>query len=122
MPVTKEEMAEARKQVKEFNRRPNTKVIEAIARRKRRLSQKLEKLKPKAEAIANQTDISESIKLQALQKLYKKEITVNAPKKKYVVTRSHHKDRKSLRKGGRNVRFVDKRLKKDKRANKLKKR
>jgi AdoMet-dependent rRNA methyltransferase SPB1 len=122
LPVTKEEMAEARKQVQEFNSRPSKKVVEAIARRKRRLSKKLEKLKPKAEAIANQTDISESIKLQQLQKLYKKEIIVNKPKKKYIVAKNFHKDRKNLRKGGRNIRFVDKRLKKDKRANKLKKR
>ena len=121
LPVTREEMAEARKQVREFNNRPNKKVVEAIARRKRRLAKKLDSLKPKAEAIANQTDISESIKLQQLQKLYKKEITVNKPKKQYIVGRNFHKDRKNLRKGGRNIRFVDRRLKKDKRADKLRK-
>lgn len=121
LPVTREEMAEARKQLREFNNRPSRKVLEAIGRRKKRLAKKLESLKPKAEAIANQTDISESIKLNQLQKLYKKEITVNKPKKQYIVSRNFHKDRKNLRKGGRNVRFVDKRLKKDKRADKLRK-
>ena len=122
LPISKEEIAEARKQVKEFNSKPSKKVVEAIFRRKKRLSKKLDKLKPKAEAISNQTDISESIKLQQLQKLYRKEIAVSKPDKKYIVSRNFHKDRKNLRKGGRNIRFVDKRLKKDKRANKLRKR
>lgn len=122
LPVTREEMREARRQVEEYNKRPSKKVMEAIARRKKRLSKRLDNLKPKAEAIANQTDISESIKLQQLQKLYKKEIHTSKPQKRYVYSKSFHKDRKTLRKGGRNTRFVDKRLKKDKRAKKLKKR
>ena len=121
LPITKEELAEARSQVKEFNKRSTKKVMEAIARKKRRLAKKLDSLKPKAEAIANQTDISESIKVKQLQKLYKKEINNHKTEKKYIVSRTFHKDRKTLRKGGRNVRFVDKRLKKDKRAMKNKK-
>jgi AdoMet-dependent rRNA methyltransferase SPB1 len=120
LPVSRAELAEARKQVQQFTKRSTKKVMEAIARKKRRLSKKLDSLKPKAEAIANQTDISESIKVKQLQKLYKKEINNHKPQKKYIVSRNFHKDRKSLRKGGRNIRFVDKRLKKDKRA--LKKR
>lgn len=122
LPVTREELAEARRLLQEYNRRPNKKVVEAIARKKRRLSKKLDSLKPKAEAIANQTDISESIKIKQLHKLYKKEVNNHKPDKKYIVSRNFHKDRKSLRKGGRNVRYVDKRLKKDKRALKQKKR
>lgn len=116
LPVSREELAEARRQIQEFNKRPNKKVVEAIARKKRRLSKKLDSLKPKAEAIASQTDISEAIKIKQLHKLYKKEVNKHKPEKKYIVSRNFHKDRKTLRKGGRNVRYVDKRLKKDKRA------
>ncbi|CAG9336199.1 unnamed protein product [Blepharisma stoltei] len=121
LPLTPEEMKEAWAQVKENDKRPIKKVLEAIGRRKRKLAHKLENLKPKAEAIANQTDISEALKVKQLQSLYRKEIKRNEPKKRYIVSRVFHKDRKNLRKGGRNLKFVDRRLKKDKRAMKRRK-
>ena len=119
LPVTSEELRAARKEVEAYNKRPIKKVVEAINRRKRRLANKLEKLKPQAEAIANQSDVAEHIKVKQMQKLYKKEIDKNKPKKKYIVSRNVHKG-KYKGKSGRHVKFVDKRLKKDKRALKRK--
>lgn len=116
LPLSYEEMQEARAEVTKHTKRPIHKVAEAIARRKRKLTYKLDKLKTKADHIIGQADVSEGSKLQQVQKLYKKEIHNNAPKKRYVVANGNWDTRMRSRKTGRNVRFVDRRLKKDKRA------
>ena len=66
MPVTAAELRQARKEVEEYNKRPIKKVMEAIGRRKRRLSKRLEAVKPKAEAIANSTEMSEGLKIKQM--------------------------------------------------------
>lgn len=116
LPLTQEELNEARTQVTKHTKRPIHKVAEAIARRKRKLGHKLDKLKTKADHIIGQADVSESTKLKQVQKMYRKEIRNNAPKKRYAVANGSWDVRMKSRKIGRNVRFVDRRLKKDKRA------
>ena len=122
LPLEPEELQEARSEVAKHMKRPIHKVAEAIARRKRKLGYKLDKLKTKADHIIGQSDVSEGSKLRQVQKLYKKEIHNNAPKKRYVVANGSWDTRMRSRKTGRNVRFVDRRLKKDKRAAKSKSR
>lgn len=48
IPVTKEEIAEEKRLLKEYNERPSKKVLEAKARKKRRLAKAMNKIKQKA--------------------------------------------------------------------------
>ena len=72
----------------------------------------MDKIKKKAQVISNQDEINEVSKIKQIEKLYRKELRKGKEEKKYIVSRSQSK----LGKSGRNVKFVDKRLKKDKRA------
>jgi AdoMet-dependent rRNA methyltransferase SPB1 len=53
LPVTKEMVAEEKKILKEYNERPSKKVAEAKARKKRRLGKAMNKVKAKAQVIAD---------------------------------------------------------------------
>lgn len=48
LPVTKAQVAEEKKALKEYNERPSKKVTEAKARKKRRLAKAMNKIKQKA--------------------------------------------------------------------------
>jgi AdoMet-dependent rRNA methyltransferase SPB1 len=112
-PVTKEEIQAEKEELKKINDRMPKKILEAKARKKNKLNKKLDKIKKKAQVISNQEEISEFSKLKQIQKLYKKEYERSKEKKKYVVSRSFKVDN---RKNTRNIKHVDRRLKKDKRA------
>jgi len=113
MPVTKEEIMKQKEALRAFNSRMPKKVLEARARKKNKLTKKLDRVKQKAQAISNQDDISEFSKVKQMEKLYRKEIRQSKVKKKYVVARSN---RRNMGKSGREVKFVDRRLKKDTKA------
>lgn len=113
-PVTKEEMNVERELLREMNARTPKKILEAKNRKKKRLARTMEKVKQKAQAIVNQDEVGEGSKLRQIEKLYKKELAKNKPQKKYVFVRAQQK----VGKGGKNVKYVDKRLKKDKKAQK----
>jgi len=115
LPVTKEEVLKEKESLRAFNSRMPKKILEAKARKKNKLTKRLEKVKQKAQAISNQDDINEFSKVKQIEKLYRKEINKTKEKKKYVVARSN---RRNMGKNSRNVKFVDKRLKKDTRAQK----
>ena len=113
LPVTKEEILREKEVLREYNCRMPKKVLEAKARKKNKLTKRLDKVKKKAQTISNQDDINEFSKVKQIEKLYRKEISKSKEKKRYVVARSN---RRNVGKNSRNVKFVDKRLKKDTRA------
>lgn len=110
-PITKDEVEAMKAQFRSINTRPVKKVAEAKARKKRRALKKLEGVKQKVSAIADQPDISAHSKKKMMERLYKKAVTTNKPKKELVVAK------KGM---GTNVRkgktIVDRRMKKDKRS------
>lgn len=115
LPITQDELDAAAAQVKEINAKPMKKAQEAIARRKKRFARKLESVKQKAEAIANQDELSEGLKLRQIDRMYRKELVKRKPEKKYAVST---KAKAGTTKPGesRFLKRVDRRLKKDKRA------
>jgi len=112
-PVTKEEVQAEKEMLKQINDRMPKKILEAKGRKKKKLAKRLDKVKKKAQVISNQEEINEFSKLKQIQKLYKREMYRSKEKKKYVVARSFKVDN---RKNTRNIKHVDKRMKKDKRA------
>lgn len=114
-PVTKEEIMSEKEILKKFNDRVPKKILEAKARKKNKLAKRMDKVKKKAQIIVNQDEINEFSKIKQIEKLYKKELRNNKEKKKYVVSRSFKVNKG---KNSRNIRHVDRRLKKDKRAQK----
>ena len=111
LPVTKEMVAEEKKLLQEYNERPSKKVMEAKARKKRRLAKAMNKVKQKAQIIAEQ-DINEGSKMRQIQKLYKKEKAKMKEDKKYIVNKNFNTGG-GKSKVGRNTKLVDKRMKKD---------
>jgi AdoMet-dependent rRNA methyltransferase SPB1 len=114
-PVTKEEIMAEKEILKKFNDRMPKKILEAKARKKNKLAKRMEKVKKKAQVIVNQDEINEVSKIKQIEKLYKKELRNNKEKKKYMVSRSFKVNKG---KNSRNIKHVDRRLKKDKRAQK----
>ena len=120
MPVTKEEAVRARAEARAINLRPIKKVAEAKARKKRKDSRRTEKVKAKAEAIAEADDVSAKAKMRAIEKLMKAE-KQKKPDAVYVTTSRSGQSKVVSKKaggGGRQGRTVkvDKRLKSDKRG------
>ncbi|KAK7312337.1 hypothetical protein VNO77_36118 [Canavalia gladiata] len=106
-PVTKEEIAAMRAQFKDIDARPAKKVAEAKARKKRAAMRKLEKVRKKANAISDQTEISDRSKRKQIEQLYKKAVP-KRPQKEYVVAK------KGVQvKTGKGKVLVDRRMKKD---------
>lgn len=116
IPITKEEVLMEKEQLRQINNRIPKKVLEAKNRKKRRLEKRLQKIKNQAQIISNQEEINEISKIKQIEKLYKKEFRKNKENKQYIFSRSSKKIG-NIR--SRKVKFVDRRLKKDKRAQKL---
>ncbi len=112
-PITKAEVLAEKEYLKKITVRMPKKVLEAKARKRNRLNKRLQKIKKQAENIANQDEYTEISKVKQIEKLYKREINKSKDKKKYVISRSWTNNRG---KDKRNVKHVDRRLKKDKRA------
>lgn len=111
-PVTKVEIAAMKAQFKEIDARPAKKVAQAKARKKRVAMRNLEKVRKKANSISDLPDISERSKSKMIDQLYKK-ATPKRPKKELVVAK------KGVQvKAGKGKILVDRRMKKDARANK----
>ncbi|KAM7514708.1 hypothetical protein LguiA_004291 [Lonicera macranthoides] len=109
-PITKEEIAAMKAQFKEIDARPAKKVAQAKARKKRVAMRKLEKVRKKANSISDLADISDRSKSKMIEQLYKK-ATPQRPKKEYVVAK------KGVQvKTGKGKVLVDRRMKKDVRA------
>ncbi|KAI3815148.1 hypothetical protein L1987_14804 [Smallanthus sonchifolius] len=114
-PITKEEVNAMKAQFKEINARPAKKVAQAKARKKRVAMRKMEKVRKKANSIADQEDINDRSKMKMINTLYKK-ATPQRPKKELVVAK------KGVQvKAGKGKVLVDRRMKKDARKHGMKK-
>lgn len=112
-PVTKAEILAEKEYLRKITVRMPKKILEAKARKKNRLNKRLQKIKKQAEGIANQDEYTEISKVKQIEKLYKREINKSKEKKRYIISRSWGNNKG---KDSRNVRHVDRRMKKDKRA------
>ena len=104
LPMTKEVIERLRKQ---FNTEDRTikKEREALARKRRRVERMRQQQKAKIDSINNDEDLPDLAKLKAIQKLMKGK-DMKHPGKTYVVAKKGDR-----RRGGKNVKLVDKRLK-----------
>ncbi|KAM0062147.1 putative 27S pre-rRNA (guanosine(2922)-2'-O)-methyltransferase [Helianthus debilis subsp. tardiflorus] len=114
-PITKEEVNAMKAQFKEINARPAKKVAQAKARKKRVAMRKMEKVRKKANTIADQEDINDRSKMKMINTLYKKAIP-QRPKKELVVAKKGVQVRT-----GKGKVLVDRRMKKDARKHGMKK-
>ena len=92
---------------KEIDARPAKKVAEAKARKKRVAIRKLEKVRKKANAISDRTEIFDRSKRKQIEQLYKR-VVPKRPKKEYVVAKKGVQVR-----AGKGKVIVDRRMKKD---------
>ncbi|OLY83091.1 27S pre-rRNA (guanosine(2922)-2'-O)-methyltransferase, partial [Smittium mucronatum] len=124
LPITKEAVDMLRAKLKAIDARPIKKIVEAKARKKLHANQRLEKLKAKAESMANNDDMTEAEKAKNIDKLMKSNINKAANKKnkvKVVVAKGGNRGLKGRPKGTKGrYKMVDRRLKKDARAEKVK--
>ena len=112
-PITKAEVLAEKEYLKKITVRMPKKVLEAKARKRNRLNKRLQKIRKQAEGIANQDEYTEISKVKQIEKLYKREINKSKEKKKYIISRFWNNNKG---KDSRNVRHVDRRMKKEKRA------
>lgn len=108
--LSKEDVAEEKRQLLEWNARPSKKVQEAKAKKRARLAKAMDKVKAKAQVIAGQ-EISEGAKMRQIQKMYTKEKAKHKEEKSYVVNRRVTSTMGA--KVGRNVKVVDSRMRAD---------
>uniref|UniRef100_A0A803N063 Putative rRNA methyltransferase n=1 Tax=Chenopodium quinoa TaxID=63459 RepID=A0A803N063_CHEQI len=107
-PVTKEEIDAEKARFKEINARPAKKVAEAKARKKRAAMRTMEKVRKKANTIADQNDLPDRSKSRMINQLYKKAATPRKPKKELVVAKKGVQVR-----AGKGKLLVDRRMKSD---------
>ena len=112
-PVTKAEVLAEKEYLRKITVRMPKKILEAKARKRNKLNKRLQKIRKQAEGIANQDEYTEISKVKQIEKLYKREINKSKEKKKYIISRSWSNNKG---KDSRNVRHVDRRMNKDKRA------
>lgn len=111
-PITREDVRKMKEKFKEINAAPMKKVLEAQFRKKRKMKEKLEKVKEKATAVADNPDLSNTEKAKELQKLYKKASGKESRKRIYIVGKKGSR-MVSGRSGNAHVKVVDTRMKKD---------
>lgn len=123
LPLTKELMDEYRRKLKDIQERPIRKVAEAKARKRAKLSNRLESIKRQAAQVAESSEYNEQGKRQVMDKLLKKARKTGDKRqgnKKYAVARGSGGltavKSKGKQKTGKNVKVVDRRLKKDRRG------
>ena len=116
-PITREEVEELKARFRAVNARPAKKVAEAKARKHRRMEKQLAVARSKATAIADQPDLNARSKARLMSKAYAQAAARGRPQKKEVVVAK--KGLKGSRgRGVKNSVMVDKRMKKDLRAEK----
>jgi AdoMet-dependent rRNA methyltransferase SPB1 len=104
LPIPPELMAKMKEKMLALSTKPIAKVAEARARKNKRAKNKMETTKKKAEAVANSSEISETMKLKAISKAMRGQCA-KTPGKTHVV---------SFWEEERGVKFVDKQMRNDK--------
>lgn len=110
LPIPPELLEKMRQKVLHLSTKPIAKVAEARARKNKMARAKLAAAKKKAEAVANSSEMSETMKLKAISKAMRGK-EASKPGKTYVVAKKGGKS-----KGGKGIKLVDKREKNDKRG------
>uniref|UniRef100_A0A158PBT7 Putative rRNA methyltransferase n=1 Tax=Angiostrongylus cantonensis TaxID=6313 RepID=A0A158PBT7_ANGCA len=118
LPVTKEQVEEYRKRLRELNARPCKKVAEAKERKRRKLLRRMETARKKAEGIVDNENLEPLEKVREMKKIYAAASRKDRRKTELVVMTKGKKGRIS-RPNGR-YKLVDSRMKKDLRALKKK--
>ena len=108
LPIPPALIAKIKQKQMALSEKPIKKVAEARARKSKRAKVKLAAAKKKAEAVANNSDMSEAMKLKAISKALRSQDT-RKPSKSYVVAKKG-----SI--GAKGVKLVDKRMKSDKKS------
>jgi AdoMet-dependent rRNA methyltransferase SPB1 len=109
LPIPPALLAKMKEKMAALSTKPIAKVAEARARKNRKAKLKLAAAKKKAQAVANSTDMSESMKLKSISKALRSEDGKSG--KKYVVSKKGQG-----KKGVKGAKMVDKRMKNDKRS------
>lgn len=109
LPIPPELIEKIKARFVALSTKPIKKVAEARARKSKRAKQKLVAAKKKAEAVANNPDMTEATKLKAISKAMRGQ-EMSRPGKTYVVAK------RGNAKGGKGIKLVDSRMKSDKRS------
>lgn len=80
--ITAEEYKAAKEEMRAIDARPIRKVVEAKARKRKRMQAKLTQARQKAESIANQEDVPMKAKMREIEKLYAKARATGSKSKK----------------------------------------
>ena len=112
LPIPQALVEKMKAKMMALSAKPIKRVAEARARKHKRARAKLEAAKKQAAVVANSTEMTESMKLKAISKALRGQES-KRPSKTYVVAK---KGRGNA--GVKGVKFVDKRMKSDKRAQK----
>lgn len=119
--VTKEEIALEKKYLKEYNARPSAKLAEFKERKKRKMARAMQKVRQKANAIANSEEFNDVSKMRQINKMYgkeKKKLNEQFQRRKETVVGRSFASSAPGKTAGRKYKMVDSRLKKDARAEK----
>ena len=108
-------MAEYRDQQKAVNVKTIKKVVEAKARKKRKLGKKMEKAKKKAEGLLDNPDLGAREKAAEIKRMYKRAASSVKREVTYVVAKKHAAAKRSRKTKGSATLYkqVDPRMKKD---------
>ncbi|XP_049867635.1 pre-rRNA 2'-O-ribose RNA methyltransferase FTSJ3 [Pectinophora gossypiella] len=122
VPIPEKYTEEYKNRLQDINARPIKKVIEAKARKKKRMIKKMERAKKKVEAVMENSDMTDREKSQQIRQVYKKAQSDGKKKVTYVVAKKHTTAKRMKRPTGvkGHYKVVDPRMKKDLRAQKAK--
>ncbi|KAL0483488.1 spb1 [Acrasis kona] len=121
LPITKEEINLIKQKMKEIDARPIKKVLEAQFRKKRKIQQRLSKMKERANQVANNNEMTALEKTKSLQKMYNNiKGNMNKRKRMYMVgtKAGAQKANETSRGPSARVKMVDSRLRADRRGEK----
>ena len=117
IPISKQTLADYKKKFDEINSRPIKKVVEAQARKKRRMSKKLETARKKAEGVGDNPDMTDKERSSTIKAIYKRAGLLGKKKAevKYVVAKKGARGRELAKAKGIKgpYKVVDSRMKKD---------